>query len=114
MSMEAPIAQPADAQPAPPTPRRRGRPIKWFAPTDGSPMPDDVKEALRKRELGRRLYVKNADDILRRAHINYMARVARRKELEREVEAQRETLRQFEELKKAIAMLLPPVEVATQ
>ena len=84
-----PAAPPAEPTVLPAAPRRRGpgRPIKWIAPADGTPMSSAMKEALYNQEYSRLRYQKNTEVILARQRENYHARVARQREALRQLEA---------------------------
>ena len=82
----------------PVAPRKsQGRPRKYIAPTDGSPVPREVQEAIKRRERENAAYRANPAAMSARVYANFKARTAK----------QHEALRQFEELKKAFAALVP-------
>ena len=74
--MSTPDATPAPA-PATNAPRKAGRPQKWRAPTDGSDIPDVVKNAITSRASQQKYYEAHRDAILERVRRNYHARMAR-------------------------------------
>ena len=103
MSMETPAASlPVEVKPATPAPRKsQGRPRKHIAPTDGSPVPREVQEAIKKRESAYRTYHADPEAKSKRVYANFKTRM----------EKMHEAVRQFEELKRAVAAL--PMGLAT-
>ena len=89
-AVEAPIPP---VEPPAPTRRRLGRPPKWFPPTDGTPMSAATAEALRKRDVNRKKYAKDADMILARNRASYYVRKAKKAEMEATLERFRELAR---------------------
>ena len=77
--------------------KSQGRPPKYIAPTDGSPVPPEVLKAIKAREFARRAYQANPEALSKRVYANFKKRQ----------EKQMEALREFEELKRAVAALLP-------
>ena len=98
---ETPVAPPAET----PAPRRGlGRPIKWIAPTDGTPMPRKMKCALHQWPINRAKYLADTTAILARQRELYRARVERQKEV----------ARKLADLTKAIAGVMMPGLPAAQ
>ena len=98
MSMETtPAASlPLEVKPTAPVPRKsQGRPRKYIAPTDGSPVPREVQEAIARRARDNRAYHANPEAKSARVYANYKKRM----------EKQREELLRYEELKRALAAL---------
>ena len=81
----------------PGAPRKsQGRPRKYIEPTDGSPVPREVQEAIKRRERENAAYRANPAAKSARVYANFKKRTAK----------QQEALRQFEEIKKAFATLI--------
>ena len=98
---ETPVAPPAET---PASRRGPGRPIKWTAPTDGTPMSSMMKHALHQRPLNRAKYLADTPAILARQRELYRARVERQKEV----------ARKLADLTKAIAGVMMPGLPAAQ
>ena len=89
-------ALPLEVKPATPIPRKsQGRPRKYIVPTDGSPVPREVREAIARRERDNRAYHANPEAKSARVYANFKKRM----------EKQREELQKYEELKRAVAAL---------
>ena len=79
-----PVEAPAPAvEAAPHQYRRIGRPRKWIPPTDGTPISEEMKKALRKREDNFRVYQdkERSEKILARNRASYHARKAAKAEM---------------------------------
>ena len=71
-----------------PAPRKsRGRPPKYFAPTDGSPVPRDVQEAIKQRERDRIRYYANPTLFSQRNYENYKKRMEKMHDAVRQLNA---------------------------
>ena len=85
MIIMEPAQAPQTVAAAPKRPRA-GRPPKWIAPADGTPMTREMKVAIHNREYMSRLYKENAALICARNRKNYHARKAKQIELLRELQ----------------------------
>ena len=94
--METPTVSPAPT-PTPAPRKSAGRPRKYNAPADGTPMTPELEYKIRQRDLKRAAYQANPEALSKRTYDNYKIRMGK----------QHEALRQFEELKKAFAALVP-------
>ena len=95
-----PVAPEANVAPA--ARKKAGRPPKYVAPTDGTPLTPKLQAVLRDRERKRIAYQANSAQICARNYRNLAARQAKA----------RDTLRQLEELKRTLAALVAGEPVA--
>ena len=87
MSMETTPAASLPVEVVPAPRKSRGRPPKYFAPTDGSPVPRDVQEAIKQRERDRIRYYANPTLFSQRNYENYKKRMEKMHDAVRQLNA---------------------------
>ena len=87
MSMETTPAASLPVEVVPAPRKSRGRPPKYFAPTDGSPMSREVQEAIKQRERDKRRYYANPELFSKRNYENFKKRMEKMHEAVRQLDA---------------------------